>query len=261
MSAPTSRRLPRTPPSLTGISFSNASGSTYQIICGASTTSCTPSASNATILAPSPYAGMQGLITPLNLQVAAQTTGGSEIKLKRQVQLVAIPVFQFGVYSDSDLSFFNGPPSTLEAEFTRTETSGYRRIRALFYLADKVTVVGQVIRTNLENGWPGGGNVIGAGGDYSGIVSIATDPNPATLPAGPPYTNSQWIPLRLTQSSDNGPERCTATWIRAVNPHGARWPLQRAVTIRCPPLSLTSTALGGITTPISLDSPACTWRS
>ena len=32
------------------------------------------------------------------------------MKLQRQVQVVAIPVFQFGIYSDSDLSFFAGPP-------------------------------------------------------------------------------------------------------------------------------------------------------
>jgi hypothetical protein len=241
-----------TPPSLTGISFSNASGSTYQIICGASTTSCTPSASNATILAPSPYAGMQGLITALNLQVAAQTTNGSEIKLKRQVQLVAIPVFQFGVYSDSDLSFFNGPSFDFGG---RVHTNGNLWLSpnsGPLYLADKVTVVGQVIRTNLENGWPGGGNVIGAGGDYSGVVSIATVPNPATLPPSPTYTNSQWIPLGLGQSSDNGPSVVGAV-DTSVNP---AWsgigPYNGQLTIKVPTLSLTSTALGGITTPISL---------
>ena len=44
------------------------------------------------------------------------------------------------------------------------------------YLADKVTVVGQVIRTNLENGL-----AIPAAG-YGGVVTIATTPSPATLP-------------------------------------------------------------------------------
>ena len=132
---------------------------------------------------------MQGLITPLTLQVAAQTTGNSEIKLQRQVQLVAIPVFQFGVYSDSDLAFFNGPTFDFGG---RVHTNGNLWLApnsGPLFLADKVTVVGQVIRTNLENGWPGAaGNMIGAGGDYSGIVSIATTPNPASTPAGPSAT-------------------------------------------------------------------------
>jgi len=240
------------PPSLTGVSFSNTLGSTYQIICGASTTSCTPTANNATILAPSPYAGMQGLITPLTLQVAAQTNGNSEIKLQRQVQLVAIPVFQFGVYSDSDLAFFNGPSFDFGG---RVHTNGNLWLSpnaGPLFLADKVTVVGQVIRTNLENGWPGGGNVISAGGDYSGIVSIATTPNPSTLPAGPSYSNTQWIPLTLTQSSDNGPS-VYGNVDTSVNPNWSSiGPYNGQLTIGVPTLSLTSTALGGITTPISL---------
>ena len=64
----------------------------------------------ATILPPSPYAGMNGLITPYTLTVAAQADNGSEVKLQRTVQLVAIPVFQFGIFSQTDLAFFAGPP-------------------------------------------------------------------------------------------------------------------------------------------------------
>ncbi|MFZ0785293.1 MAG: pilus assembly PilX N-terminal domain-containing protein, partial [Candidatus Acidiferrales bacterium] len=96
------------PPTIPGIQFQNALGqSTYTVTCNGCPAN--PTATNATILPPSPYAGMNGLITPYTLTVAAQTGTGSEVKLQRQVQLVSIPVFQFGIFSQTDLSFFAGP--------------------------------------------------------------------------------------------------------------------------------------------------------
>ena len=73
------------------------------------------------------------------------------MKLQRQMQVVAIPVFQFGVYSDSDLSFFNGPNMTFGG---RTHTNGnlWLTPAGQLDLGDKVTVVGQVLREYLENG-------------------------------------------------------------------------------------------------------------
>src|ERR1700733_8942172 len=195
------------PPQIPGIQYLNASGaSTYQILCGTPLVSpCVPVSQNATMLPPSPYAGMQGLITPFTLEVAAQSiSSGAEVKLQRQVQVVAIPVFQFGIYSASDLSYFAGPPFDFGG---RVHTNGNLWLSpntGPLYLADKVTVVGQVIRTNLENGWPGAGSTIAAGGDYSGIVSIALTSNPSTLPPSPSYSNSQWRPLALTESSVTG---------------------------------------------------------
>jgi hypothetical protein len=246
-------------PSIPGITYQNSSGSTYQILCGSPLVSpCTPASANATILPPSTYAGMQGLITPLTLQVAAQATaGGTEIKLQRQVQLVAIPVFQFGVFSDSDLSFFNGPSFDFGG---RVHTNGNLWLSpntGPLFLADKVTVVGQVIRTNLENGYPGPGATIAAGGDYSGIVSIALTSNPSTLPPSPSYSNSQWRPLALTESSVTGSSVYGAvssaqnnpTWANVESAYGgASGQLVNGV----PTLSLTSTALSGISNPITL---------
>src|ERR1700733_1190237 len=75
-------------PPITGIQFLDAAGnSTYQILCGSPLVSpCVPVSQNATMLPPSPYAGMQGLITPFTLEVAAQSTSsGAEVKLQRQV--------------------------------------------------------------------------------------------------------------------------------------------------------------------------------
>ena len=50
-----------------------------------------------------------GLITPYRMVVTARTPGGSEVRMRRTMQTVAIPVFQFGIFSENDLSFFAGP--------------------------------------------------------------------------------------------------------------------------------------------------------
>jgi hypothetical protein len=236
------------PTGLAGITYVDPAGiSTYQI------TPTVPVSSNATILPPSPYAGMQGLITPFTLTVAAQNAvTGAEVKLTRQVQAVSIPVFQFGIYSDSDLSFFNGPSFGFGG---RTHTNGNLWLApndGPLFMGDKVTVVGQVIRTNLENGFAGT-----SGGTYGGNVSIALSPDPtmANEPGAAPYTNSSWRELAFTEGSVTGNSVYgnvsttlnNPTWTGTVIP-AYKGQLQNGV----PVLSLTSTALGGITTPISL---------
>lgn len=236
------------PVGLPGVTYVNAAGvSTYQI------TPLVPVSSNATILSPSPYAGMQGLITPFTLTVAAQNSNlGAEVKLTRQIQVVAIPVFQFGIYSDSDVAFFNGPSFGFGG---RTHTNGNLWLApntGPLFLGDKVTVVGQVITTNLENGFAGT-----AGSTYGGFTSIATTPDPslANEPGGAPYTNASWRQLAFTEGSVNccsvyggiSGNLNNPTWTGTVIP-AYKGQLQNNVA----PLSLTATALGGITTPISL---------
>jgi hypothetical protein len=243
-----------TPPTgLTGVTYVNSSGaSTYNLTFIADAFG-NPATTNATILPPSPYAGMQGLITPFTMTVAAQnSSSGAEVKLTRQVQVVAIPVFQFGIYSDSDLSFFNGPSFGFGG---RTHTNGNLWLtpnQGPTFLGDKVTVVGQVIRTNLENGFV----VTGAGATYGGDVSIALAPDPTMTgePGGAPYTNASWRALAIGEGSVTGNSVYGAVSTTLNNPDwtGTVVPayngqLQNGV----PVLSLTSTALGGIT-PISL---------
>ncbi|MFZ3217594.1 MAG: pilus assembly PilX N-terminal domain-containing protein [Candidatus Acidiferrales bacterium] len=236
------------PTTLPGIEYVDSTGaSTYQI------TPLVPVSNNATILPPSPYAGMQGLITPFTLNVAAQSTAtGAQVKLTRQIQVVAIPVFQFGIYSDSDISFFNGPSFQFGG---RTHTNGNLWLgpnTGPLFLGDKVTMVGQLIRTNLENGYAGS-----SGSTYGGYVSIALTPDPALSnePGSQPYTNSSWRQLAFTEGSVNccsvygavSTSLNNPTWTGTVIP-AYKGQVENGV----PTLSLTSTALGGITTPISL---------
>jgi type IV pilus assembly PilX-like protein len=240
------------PTTLPGIQYVNGAGNSTYTMQFVPDATGNPKANNATILPPSPYAGMQGLITPFTLTVAAQNTStGSEVKLQRQVQLVAIPVFQFGIFSNSDVAFFNGPPFGFGG---RTHTNGNLWLSpnaGPLYLGDRVTAVGQVIRTNLENGYAVNG------GNYTGNVTIATTPDPtlANEPTSAPYTNGTWLELLLNQGSTDPASTSvygTISTIPNINWNTITGPYNGQLQNAVPPLNLTATALGGITTPISL---------
>ncbi len=126
-----------------------------------------PLAVNDTITS-GPYQGMQGLVTPYTLNVIAQGTTGGEVKLQRVVQTVGIPLYQFGIFSQTDLSFFAGPDFNFGG---RVHTNGnlYLADGGTLTLGDKVTAVGEVIRTNLSNGWS-------TSSGYTGTVDVLTSP-------------------------------------------------------------------------------------
>jgi len=244
---------PPSPATMPGITYANASGSTYQIGCP-NFPCVNPVSFTATIQPPSAFAGMQGTITSFTLRVASQTADGAEVKLQRQIDMVAIPVFQFGVFSNTDLAFFNGPPFDFGG---RVHTNGNLWLAANngpTYFRDKITASGQIIRSNLENGLP-----TIAGGQYGGAVTIALSPiataPPANEPAGPSYTNAQWRALALTEGSMVGPNSYNAlsgvannpTWSNVVVPA-----YNGMLTDLAPQLNLISSTLGGLQTPVAL---------
>jgi Tfp pilus assembly protein PilX len=127
-----------------------------------------PSSSNRTITTGA-NAGLAAQIVPMQLAVTATRPSGAQVRMTRTVEVAMIPVFQFGIFSDSDLSTFAGP--TLD--FTgRVHTNGN------FFLAAgggttfhaKITAFKDVIRTNLANGWPTATN-------YTGATAVPTAPN------------------------------------------------------------------------------------
>ena len=91
-----------------GVSYLNPDGTNGFVIKFPQQSNGNPQASAANI-PNGTYAGMQGLMTPYTIQVTARTNGGSEVRLQRDVQTVAIPVFQFGVFSVNDLDYFAEP--------------------------------------------------------------------------------------------------------------------------------------------------------
>jgi Tfp pilus assembly protein PilX len=196
--------LTTTPPALTGISYVNytgAAGSGYQITYPTDTNG-NPKATITTIISGN-YAGMTALATPYTLNVTARTANGSEVKLQRTTQTVGIPMFQFGVFSDMDLSFFAGPVFNFGG---RTHTNGNLFLAANngpLTLSQPVTAVKDVIRQTLENGYQNsstsyGGTVNvfnGSGtralalteGSLTGGVGSSANPNWSTISLGSAY--------------------------------------------------------------------------
>lgn len=159
-----------------------AAGSGYQI-------TYTPTAGNANLpetswgtIPTGTYAGLVGLMTPYTLTVTARTVNGSEARLQRQVQTVAIPVFQFGFFSQMDLSFFAGPNFNFGG---RVHTNGNLWLAegsgGTLTLSQKVTSAGEIISSNLENGWPAT-----TAGTYGGPVDITNGSGVSNLLAQTP---------------------------------------------------------------------------
>lgn len=134
-----------------------------------------PLATNHTILS-GQYSGLVGLLTPYTLTVTARTSTGSEVKLQRLVQTAAIPVFQFGIFSQTDLSFFAGPDFDFGG---RVHTNGNLWLAengGTLTLEQKTTAAGEVIRTNLENGYP-------TTSSYNTTVDITKNPGSGSYAA------------------------------------------------------------------------------
>ncbi|HVC21473.1 MAG TPA: hypothetical protein VNE16_15475 [Vicinamibacterales bacterium] len=157
------------PPVLPGVTYQAAGGGSGYTITYTADANGNPVSQNRTILS-GPYQGLIGLITPYQMDVTARTVRGSEVHLTRTLQTVAIPVFQFGTFSDTDLSFFAGPSFNFGG---RVHTNGNLFLAEgngnTLTLSDNVTAVGEVIRTNLSNGWPTSSN-------YTGTVNVLTSP-------------------------------------------------------------------------------------
>ena len=155
-----------TPPVLGGMQFKipgGAAGSGYRITKLADLPPQT--------IQTGPYAGLQGIVTPYVVDVTAQSPARSEVSLRREVNTIAIPVFQFGIFSETDLSFFPGPRFNFGG---RVHTNGHLFLAKGnsddLILADRVTAYKDVIRHTLANGEPTASN-------YNGEVRILTTDN------------------------------------------------------------------------------------
>jgi hypothetical protein len=111
-----------------------------------------------------------GLITAYTMTSTAHTATSAEVRLQRALQTVAVPVFQFGIFSQTDLSFFAGPNFNFGG---RVQTNGNLFLAEgdgdTLTMSNPVTAVGEVIRTNLNNGWATSTN-------YNGTVNVITAP-------------------------------------------------------------------------------------
>jgi len=180
------------PPVIPGISYVNAAGSSTYLITFTPdpANNNNPLAFNETISPPSAFAGLNGLITPFSLAVTARTVTGAESKLLRTVQTVGIPVFQFGIFSQTDLSYFPGPIFNFGGR-VHTNANLWLASGSSLTLSDKVTAVGQILVGNLANGYqtywyPGSANQQTPQTDtcqsgWSGTVPSTSNPYPGII--------------------------------------------------------------------------------
>jgi Tfp pilus assembly protein PilX len=81
-----------------------------------------PTTTSNTPIKTGPYEGLVALQMPFQLDISARTSTGGETHLVRTMEAVAIPVFQFGIFSDVDLAFSPARTSTSADAFTPTAT-------------------------------------------------------------------------------------------------------------------------------------------
>jgi hypothetical protein len=162
-----------------------------------------------------PYQGMTAMATEYTLSVNARTDTGREVNLVRTTQTVGIPMFQFGIFSNTDLDFFPGPPFSFGG---RTHTNGNLWLATdggPLTLSDKVDAFGDILRTRLENGYPVSG---GSGNQYTSTVDVTTTPGSGNYRALattegslnttiPPYDavscNTNWQTISQTDYKSN----------------------------------------------------------
>ncbi len=141
--------------------------------------------------------GMVASLIQFNLQVtatrissageatnnAAITPTGASVNLTRTVEVALLPAFEFGVFCDGDCDYFAGPPFNFGG---RVHTNGNLFLSANggpLTFTDKISAVGQVVISQLENGTAAGPSA----GSYNGSIYIPNASNgcPAAPAAGP----------------------------------------------------------------------------
>jgi hypothetical protein len=153
--------IDNTPPAITGFEYTapgGAAGSGYQVTFtpdpGPGPNTGNPLASVSADITTGPFEGFKGVITPYVVTVTARSvTGNSEVRLRRELQTVAVPVFQFGIFGEKSLGFHAGPDFDFGG---RVHTNQSLYVAAgngnTLTFRDKITAFTQVVRNTLSNG-------------------------------------------------------------------------------------------------------------
>jgi Tfp pilus assembly protein PilX len=167
-------------PSISGITYTDPNGGTGYKVSAPDNGTGYPVAYTSTV-ASGANKGLIAQIIPINLAVTARRPEGTEARMFRKVEVALIPVFQFGVFSDADLSYFPGPDFKFGG---RVHTNGnlWMASGASLTFFDKITAVGNVIRARLANTFDA------TAGAYNGSVNIPTSSNGCGTPASPNIT-------------------------------------------------------------------------
>ena len=179
-------------PALPGVNYSQ-----YQIV--VPNTSGVPDVEFRNITA-GPNQGLMAFVNPVTLNVTASGTTGGTVSMTRNVEFAMVPVFEFGVFSDSDLSYF---PDIDFQMGGRVHTNGNLFLASSstsgVTFHSRVTAGQEIVRAELANG-----SAITAFG-FSSPIKIPTAPNgcAGTGPACQPLEPNQGSKTAGPGSSDN----------------------------------------------------------
>ena len=168
---------------------------------------------STSVIGHGPYTGLTAEMIPITLQVSAIRPSGAAVNMTRGVQVALIPVFQFGVFSDSDLSYFPGPYFDFRG---RVHTNGNLYLAAdsgPLQMDSNVTAQFEIIRDRLANGFSNASN-------YQGNVLLPNATGGCALAGG--SANSTCLNLGVTEGS----------WTGGVPPAGGANPLWNTIQNR-----------------------------
>lgn len=162
--------LEAAPPAVQGFAFDAPGGGAndgYRIIADPVETRQVPSG---------PFQGLVGLITPYTITITARSPTGGEVRMRRTMQTVGVPVFQFGIFSENDLSFHANEFSFGGRVHSNSNIFISSVAGTTLTLVDRVSAVGQIVRTHFANGR--------SAAAYSGNIRMALASGCQAPPAG-----------------------------------------------------------------------------
>jgi Tfp pilus assembly protein PilX len=184
--------------------ITNATFQEYSINVAPQTPGSDIPASTTTTISSGSNAGLVAQIIKMRLQATAQTgqvaagnmvgAPGQQVRMTRDIEVALIPVFQFGVFSESDLSFFPGPQFDFSG---RVFTNGNLFLNAQsgpLSFGSKVQAVGEVVRDFLANGVEPG---VGGAAARSAAVNIPVTGSTCNVGGG----NAGCRPLAVNEES------------------------------------------------------------
>ncbi len=187
--------------------------------------------------------GTYAYTIPIHMDVVAtRTSTGAQVHIQRDAEIALLPVFQFGIFSDSDLSFFPGPQFDFNGRvFTNGNLYLASSANALSFHT-KLSTAGDVVRTVLVNN--ANVNVGSAfGARTSNVLVPAVSGGCDTTP--PPTTpiTGKCLSLDMTMSSlasgdpysGTGAENTSPSWSSTSTKFGGniqtRWDGVTALTL------------------------------
>src|SRR6202050_903396 len=143
-------------PAITGVTWTQYSvmpGNAQATVCPTQAAFLQMEKNNWNQIISGPEQGLWAQIVPVNMLATAAMPGGQEVSMSRTAQVALIPVFQFGVFCDSDCGFFDSPNLTFAGR-VHTNSDLYLGVSSCCTLTfnNKLEAYGNIVTQVLPNG-------------------------------------------------------------------------------------------------------------